>query len=95
MGLDDSLLEVCPVLCAHVQVLVLGKLTVRMPVTPEVRMNADPGLAAGEVVGVSAAQTRLPWLRAGVPAVMGVMVSLNWNGWKTHGSKTKGFIPLI
>ena len=81
MGLDDSLLKVCPVLCAHVQVLVLCKLAVRMPVTPEVWMNADPGLVAREVVGIRAAQTRLPWLRAGVPAVMGVIVSLKWNAW--------------
>ena len=79
MGLDDSLLKVCPVFCAHVQVLVLEKVTVRMPVTPEIWMNADPGLAACEVVGVSAAQTRLSWLRARVPAVMGVIVGLGWN----------------
>ena len=39
IGLEDSLLEVCPVLCTHVQVLVLGKFTVRMPVTQEVWMN--------------------------------------------------------
>ena len=81
-GLDDSLLKVCPVFCAHFQVLVLGKLTMRMPVTPEVWMNADPGLAAREVVGVGAAQTRLPWLSARVPAVMGIMVNLGWNAWK-------------
>ena len=78
-GLDDSLLKVSPVFCAHVQILVLEKLTVRMPVTPEVWMNADPGLAACEVVGVSAAQTSLPRLRARVPAVVGVIVGLGWN----------------
>ena len=77
MGLDDSPLEIN--VSAHVQVLVLEKLTVRMPVTPEIWMNADPGLAACEVVGVGAAQTGLPWLRARVPAVMRVIVGLGWN----------------
>ena len=79
MGLDNSLLEVCPVFSAHVQVLVLCKLTVRMAVTPEIGMNAGPGLAACEVVGVGAGQAGLPWLRARVPAVMGVIVRLGWN----------------
>ena len=77
MGLDDSPLEIN--VSAHIQVLVLDKLTMRMPVTPEIWMNADPGLAACEVVGVGAAQTRLPWLRTGVPAVMGVIVRLGGN----------------
>ena len=82
MGLDDSLLKVCPVFSAHVQVLVLGKLTVRMAVTQEIGMDADSGLVARKVVGVSAGQTGLPWLRARVPAVMWVIVGLGWNSFQ-------------
>ena len=62
-----------------VQVLVLRELTVRMTVTLEIWMNADPGFGAVEVVWVSAGQAGLSWLRAGFPAVMGVIVGLSWN----------------
>ena len=77
MGLDDSFLEVN--VSAHVEVFVLTRSTVRMAVTPEIGMNTNPRLVACEVVGVGAGQAGLPWLRARVPAVMGVIVRLGWN----------------